>query len=57
MRARPLRPLRRRSRSEDPDLEPGEDLAAEDLASDEDPMIDEDVPAGEAEGVVEGDEA
>jgi DNA-directed RNA polymerase subunit beta len=42
---------------EDPDLEPGEDLAEEDFASDEDPMIDEDVPAGEAEGVLEEDEA
>jgi DNA-directed RNA polymerase subunit beta len=42
---------------EDPDLEPGEDLAAEDFASDGDPMIDQDVPAGEAEGVLEEDEA
>jgi DNA-directed RNA polymerase subunit beta len=40
---------------EDPDLEPGEELAAEDLSSAEDPMIDEDVPAGEAEGVPEED--
>jgi DNA-directed RNA polymerase subunit beta len=38
---------------EDPDLEPGEDLAEEDLASTEDPMIDGEVPAGEAEGVLE----
>jgi DNA-directed RNA polymerase subunit beta len=42
---------------EDPDLEPGEDLAAEDFASDGDPMIDEEVPAGEAEGVLEEGEA
>ncbi len=41
---------------EDPDLEPGEELEAEDFASDGDPMIDEDVPAGEAEGVLEEDE-
>jgi DNA-directed RNA polymerase subunit beta len=42
---------------EDPDLEPGEELEEEDFASDEDPMIDEDIPAGEAEGVLEEDEA
>ncbi len=42
---------------EDPDLEPGEDLAGEDFATDGDPMIDEEVPAGEAEGVLEEDEA
>src|SRR5690242_9548064 len=43
---------------EDPDLEPGEDLEEEDFASDgDDPMIDEDVPAGDAEGVLEEDEA
>ncbi len=42
---------------EDPDLEPGEDLVEEDFASQADPMIDEDVPAGEAEGVLEEDEA
>ncbi len=42
---------------EDPDLEPGEELAAEDLASNGDPMIEADVPAGEAEGVLEEDEA
>ena len=41
---------------EDPDLEPGEELEAEDLASDVDPMLDPDVPEGEAEGVLEGDE-
>jgi DNA-directed RNA polymerase subunit beta len=42
---------------EDPDLEPGEELETEDFASNEDPMIDEDIPAGEAEGVLEEDEA
>src|SRR6185437_11520374 len=41
---------------EDPDLEPGEDLEEEDFSSDgDDPMIDEDIPAGEAEGVLEED--
>jgi len=43
--------------TEDPDLEPGEELAAEDFSTDEDPMIDEEVPVGEAEGVLEEDEA
>ncbi len=43
--------------AEDPDMEPGEDLEAEDFASDADPMLDADVPAGEAEGVLEEDEA
>jgi DNA-directed RNA polymerase subunit beta len=43
--------------AEDPDLEPGEELEEEDLATTEDPMIDEDVPAGEAEGVLEENEA
>jgi DNA-directed RNA polymerase subunit beta len=42
---------------EDPDLEPGEDLVEEDFDSEEDPMIEEDVPGGEAEGVLEEDEA
>ena len=42
---------------EDPDLESGEELAAEDLSQDGDAMIDGDVPAGEAEGVLEEDEA
>jgi DNA-directed RNA polymerase subunit beta len=42
---------------EDPDLEPGEELKAVDFASGDDPMINEDVPAGEAEGVLEEDEA
>jgi DNA-directed RNA polymerase subunit beta len=41
---------------EDPDLEPGEELEEEDLASEVDPMIDGEVPAGEAEGVLEEDE-
>ncbi len=42
---------------EDPDLEPGEELETEDFATDTDEMINEDVPAGEAEGVLEEDEA
>jgi DNA-directed RNA polymerase subunit beta len=42
---------------EDPDLEPGEALEEEDFATEDDPMIDEDIPAGEAEGVLEEDEA
>jgi DNA-directed RNA polymerase subunit beta len=43
--------------AEDPDLEPGEELAEEDFASGEDPMLEADVPEGEAEGVLEEDEA
>jgi DNA-directed RNA polymerase subunit beta len=42
---------------EDPDLEAGEELEEEDFASGMDPMIDDDIPAGEAEGVLEEDEA
>jgi DNA-directed RNA polymerase subunit beta len=42
---------------EDPDMESGEDLEAEDFASDSDPMLDADVGPGEAEGVLEEDEA
>ncbi len=42
---------------EDPDLESGEDLEAVDFASDADPMLDADVGPGEAEGVLEEDEA
>jgi DNA-directed RNA polymerase subunit beta len=42
---------------EDPDLESGEALEGEDFASEEDPMLDGDVEAGEAEGVLEEDEA
>jgi DNA-directed RNA polymerase subunit beta len=41
---------------EDPDLEPGEELEMEDFAEDEDPMIDQDLAPGEAEGVLEEDE-
>jgi DNA-directed RNA polymerase subunit beta len=41
---------------EDPDLEPGEELEAEDFASNDDPMIDPDIAEGEAEGVLEEDE-
>jgi DNA-directed RNA polymerase subunit beta len=43
--------------TEDPDLESGEDLEAEDLSSDNDEMINANVPAGDAEGVLEEDEA
>ncbi len=42
---------------EDPDMESGEDLEAEDFAVERDPMLDGDIPAGEAEGVLEEDEA
>ena len=42
---------------EDPDLEPGEELEEEDFADGADPMINEEIPAGEAEGVLEEDEA
>ena len=42
---------------EDPDLEPGEELETEDFASDDDPMLNADIPAGDAEGVLEEDEA
>jgi DNA-directed RNA polymerase subunit beta len=43
--------------TEDPDLESGEDVEAEDLSTDTDEMIDPAVPAGDAEGVVEEDES
>jgi DNA-directed RNA polymerase subunit beta len=42
---------------EDPELEAGEELAVEDFATTEDPMLAADVPAGDAEGVLEEDEA
>ena len=42
--------------SEDPSLESGEALEAEDLSTDKDSMLEASVPAGDAEGVVEGDE-
>jgi DNA-directed RNA polymerase subunit beta len=42
---------------EDPDLEPGEELEEEDFATDGDPMLEADVAPGEAEGVLEEDEA
>jgi DNA-directed RNA polymerase subunit beta len=42
---------------EDPDLESGEDVEADDFNSDADPMLDAAVGAGEAEGVLEEDEA
>ena len=38
---------------EDPDLESGEALETEDFSTDEDPMIDAEVGAGEPEGVVD----
>jgi DNA-directed RNA polymerase subunit beta len=43
--------------TEDPDLQSGEDIEAEDFSSPVDPMLEADVPAGEAEGVLEEDEA
>jgi DNA-directed RNA polymerase subunit beta len=39
------------------DLDSGEDLEAEDFASGIDPMLDGDIAPGEAEGVLEEDEA
>jgi DNA-directed RNA polymerase subunit beta len=39
--------------TEDADLEPGEELEEEDFASEVDPMIDESIEPGEAEGVTE----
>ena len=42
---------------EDPDLEPGEELETEDFATEDDPMLNADIPAGDAEGVLEEDEA
>jgi DNA-directed RNA polymerase subunit beta len=42
---------------EDPDLESGEDIEADDFATDEDPMLAADIGPGEAEGVLEEDEA
>jgi DNA-directed RNA polymerase subunit beta len=41
---------------EDPDLEPGEELETEDFATEEDPMLEAEIPAGDAEGVLEEDE-
>jgi hypothetical protein len=38
------------------DLEPGEELEEEDFATDEDPMLEADIPAGEAEAALEEDE-
>ncbi len=43
--------------TEDPDLEPGEELEQEDFSSDGDPMLEADIPEGDAEGVLEEDEA
>ncbi len=43
--------------AEDPDLESGEDIEAEDFGDGVDPMLAADIPAGEAEGVLEEDEA
>jgi DNA-directed RNA polymerase subunit beta len=42
--------------TEEADLEPGEELEEEDFATDEDPMLEADIPAGEAEGVLEEDD-
>jgi DNA-directed RNA polymerase subunit beta len=43
--------------TEDPDLESGEELESEDFAAaGADPMVEAEVPAGEAEGVLEEDE-
>jgi DNA-directed RNA polymerase subunit beta len=42
---------------EDPNMESGEDLEAEDFAAVKDPMLDADIPPGDAEGVLEEDEA
>ena len=42
---------------EDPDLESGEELEEEDFSSDVDPMLKAEVGPGEAEGVLEEDEA
>ncbi len=39
--------------TEDPDLEPGEELEEEDFATEEDPMLEPDLDAGEAEGITE----
>ncbi len=41
---------------EDPDLESGEEIESEDFATEEDPMLQADIPAGDAEGVLEEDE-
>ena len=38
-------------------LATGEDLEDEDFSSDADPMLDAEIPAGDAEGVLEEDEA
>jgi DNA-directed RNA polymerase subunit beta len=42
--------------TEEADLELGEELEEEDFATDGDPMLEADIPAGEAEGVLEEDE-
>jgi len=42
---------------EDPDLESGEEIEAVDLSTEEDPMLEAGIGAGEAEGVQEEDEA
>ena len=57
-RARPSRPPSEEVEEEDPDLESGEEIArGRGLRSDGDPMLDADVGPGEAEGVLEEDEA
>jgi len=42
--------------TEDPALESGEELEAEDLSTTDDPMLEAGIPAGDAEGVLEEDE-
>jgi DNA-directed RNA polymerase subunit beta len=42
---------------EDPDLDPGEELMAEDFDTEVDPMLEVDIEPGEAEGVTEESEA
>jgi hypothetical protein len=37
-------------------MESGEELEDEDFSSDDDPMLDADIPAGDAKGVLEEDE-
>jgi DNA-directed RNA polymerase subunit beta len=39
------------------DLEPGEELEEEDFTTDEDPMLDADIPAGDGMSALEEDES
>ncbi|HEX4008850.1 MAG TPA: hypothetical protein VHX62_02510, partial [Solirubrobacteraceae bacterium] len=43
--------------TEDPDLASGEELEDEDFSSNDDPMLDTEIAPGDAEGVLEEDEA